>query len=466
MSAGSSSGRDGDWSSAAALVDRAMATVASKTLSMANSSLREPTVGSLDWVKLGPGTSGCDLQERVDDLWTGTLATAHPRYFGLFNPAADPIAVAGDLLVSAINPQLAGEDHAPVFHAIEIEVARWFASLVWPDRPSAGGITTTGGSESNLTAVLLALQRGSPRWRAEGVRAFEKATVLTGVGSHATVQRAVTVAGVGASALEVVGSDPQGAIIPAALQERLEALRRAQEPLPVLVVATAGGTETGYVDALGELGRICDTYNVPLHIDAAWGGAALIGPDARNALNGIARATSVAVDPHKWLGIPRSAGLLLVRDADELAQTFRVASDYGDEGPNDLADRGLAWTRRALGFPLWAVLKHYGADTLGDRVERDMALGRNVREVGVAFGWRVTNRTALPLVCLAHPVVSSRSGIGGYDRLRAALLKEGYWCSVVRSPTPALRICITSSLTRASDVEDVMAAATDLARVA
>jgi aromatic-L-amino-acid decarboxylase len=402
----------------------------------------------------------------VDDLaamltrWN--VHVQHPRYFGLFNPTCVPAAVAGESLAAVVNPQMAVWSHSPAANEIERHALRALAALVGFDPEATSAHFTTGGQESNLTAVVAALAARFAQWREDGVRALSGAPVLyvSEEGHHSFV-KAAGVAGLGRAAARMLPVSDDLRFDVDALRKAI-AEDRAAGRVPFLVVGTAGTTLAGVVDPLPELADLCAAEGLWFHVDAAWGGGALMSPKLRGVLAGVERADSVAWDAHKWLSVPFAAGMFFVKRRDALLAAFDVASGYmppPSEDRDDLHRVSLQWTRRSLGLKVFAALAACGLSGYAARVERQTALGDLLRAKLVAAGWRIVNQTPLPVVCCTHPEIAAGRVTAG--KVAQRVLRSGRaWISPTRlaGRPPCLRACVTSYKTTSDDLDVLVAA--------
>jgi aromatic-L-amino-acid/L-tryptophan decarboxylase len=395
--------------------------------------------------------------------------TSHPCYFGLFNPSPSIMGVAAEMMVGALNPQLAAWSHSPLAVEIERHLVEAFAIRLGYAHDDADGTFTTGGAEANTTAVLCALTERWPQSIHAGVRGLAQQPVfyLSGEGHHSFI-KAARATGLGDSAVRRVPTTPDLTMDPRQLSELL-ARDRAQNLAPFLVVATAGTTGTGAIDPLLELARWAREERVWLHVDAAWAGAAMLVPRLRHALDGIALADSITVDPHKWLSVPMGAGLFLTRHRDALSRTFGLHTEYmpreGSGGDTvDPYAHSLQWSRRFGGLKLFLTLAAAGWDGYAAVLSHQCHMGDLLRERLARAGWRIVNRSILPLVCFTsadsqwsrerHQVVANRVIQSGRAWISTVVLPSGEF---------ALRACVTSFRTTAEHI-DVLIDALEAAR--
>jgi len=283
--------------------------------------------------------------ERMMQTWH--VQVTHPRYFGLFNPSVTPAAVVADTLTAMYNPQLATWRTSPAANEIERHTLRWLADKF--GLPSSATATfTTGGAEANLSAVIAALTRAFPRYGDEGVRSLpgEPAIYISG-DAHDSFHKIAHMTGLGRRTLRTVATDRDQRMDVADLA-RLVASDQRDGFVPLMVVGTAGTTATGAIDPLWDIARFCRSHRLWFHVDAAWGGAAILSPRLRHHLDGIDSADSITCDAHKWFSVPMGAGMFFCRHADAIGDAFRARTAYmppptGAPSPSRTSDIHAIW---------------------------------------------------------------------------------------------------------------------------
>ncbi|MFC7306474.1 pyridoxal phosphate-dependent decarboxylase family protein [Streptomyces monticola] len=262
------------------------------------------------------------------------------------------VATAADLAASALNPSMDSWDQAPAASALEELVTTALAAHV---HPGATGLVTTGATEANQLALLLAREHHGP------------VQLLAGENAHHSLHRAAWLLGLPEP---VTLPAPAGTLDPAALDEALTQLHQ-----PLLVAATAGTTDAGLIDPLAQIADLCDLHGARLHIDAAYGGPLLFSDRHRPLVDGLDRAHTVALDLHKLGWQPVAAGLLAVRDPDEseaLAHRadYLNADDDTEAGLPDLLGRSLRTTRRPDILKVAVTLRALGRTGIGTLVDQ------------------------------------------------------------------------------------------------
>ena len=317
------------------------------------------------------GLGPTSLDALLDYLPTHTVRPAHPHTVAHLHCPPDPVAVAADQLVAALNPSQDSWDQSAAPAVIESCVIAEFSALAFGS-PGAGSITS-GGTESNHLALLLARDAAISRAYAvdpaeSGIPAAAagKLRILTSAVSHFSIARAAAQLGLGEQSVIPVPVGPDHLIDADALSRAAQKIADGGCTL-VAVVATAGTTDAGAIDPLAECARIARAHGAWFHVDAAYGGGLLLSNVRRSMLAGIELADSASVDLHKlgWQPIP--AGLLLTRDPDALAAVSRrvaYLSDLDDEaaGYPNLLGRSLRTTRRADAVKILAAARHHGLD--------------------------------------------------------------------------------------------------------
>ncbi|MFG2296845.1 pyridoxal phosphate-dependent decarboxylase family protein [Streptomyces sp. NPDC048603] len=293
-------------------------------------------------------------------LAEGAADPADPRCAAHLHTPPLALATAADLAASALNPSLDSWDQAPAASALEAHLTRALAAGLYPGRAGADAVVTTGGTESNQVAVLLARERHT-----------RPVQVLHGANAHHSIPRAAWLLGLPPA---IALPTPGGILDPAALDEALSSLTG-----PVLVTATAGTTDAGLIDPLPALADTCDRHHADLHVDAAYGGLlALSGnPRHRALLTGLERARSLTLDLHKLGWQPVAAGLLAVPDAALLTPLGHQAdylnpADDTEAGLPDLLGRSLRTTRRADALKIAATFRALGRDGLTQLLDRTL----------------------------------------------------------------------------------------------
>jgi glutamate/tyrosine decarboxylase-like PLP-dependent enzyme len=249
---------------------------------------------------------------------------------------------------------------------------------------------------------------------------------------------------------------------------------RANGFVPLMVVANAGTTNTGSVDPMHDIASLCERERVWLHVDAAYGGFAVLTDSGRRALAGIERADSVTLDPHKWLFVPFECGCLLVRDPSRLKSAFQILPEYladvqtGHEAVN-FADYGEQLTRYSRAVKVWLSVRYFGTDAIRDAIDRGMMLARRLEQrVRETPGLELVSPARFGVVCFrAHPPGVDAAALDAFnERVLARVVGGGtYFISSTRLRGAfALRACILGFRTAEEDIDGLVRAVADAAR--
>ncbi|MGW2614524.1 pyridoxal phosphate-dependent decarboxylase family protein [Streptomyces sp. NPDC001500] len=309
------------------------------------------------------------LRTLVHALAEGSADPAHPHCTAHLHGPPLAVATAADLAASALNPSLDSWDQAPAASALETLVTRTLAAHAG----FADALVTTGGTEANQLALLLAREAHGPALR-----------LLCGANAHHSLPRAAWLLGLPEP--HIIPT-PRGTLDPTALATALTTLPGPHTP--VVVAATAGTTDAGLIDPLPAIGALCRTHGARLHIDAAYGGGLLFSDRRRPLLTGLDTAHTATLDLHKLGWQPAAAGLLAVRDPNDLTALhhradYLNAADDTDAGLPDLLGRSLRTTRRPDVLKIAATLKTLGRTGLGALVDHVCDHARHLADLVTA----------------------------------------------------------------------------------
>lgn len=406
------------------------------------------------------------------------FGNGHPRFYGWVNSPPAVIGIFGAALAAAMNPSVAGGNHAAVW--IERQVVEWFKALL--GFPSAGmGLLTSGGSAAATTALAVARHVACSR-REWDVRTGGVPPVLDGrharllvyrsAEGHSCHQKAVELLGIGSANLREVPTDAALRMRPDVLEAML-AEDLAAGHIPVAVVASAGTVNTGAVDPLGQLAELCARYQVWLHVDAAYGAPAVLTDEYREEMAALARADSVAMDPHKWLYVPVDAGLVLIRDAQAMRAAFSLVAPYlrtdgnarGVQGPPWFSEYGMEQTRPFRALKVWMALRYFGLEGYRSLVAGDIALARRLAaRVRSAPDLDLLEPQGMSIVCFRAVPPSLAGDEARLNALNERLLSdlqlggEGFLSSTVLKGRLWLRACVVNPRAMERDIDAVVAA--------
>jgi len=411
------------------------------------------------------------LSQTARHLFTHSLFNGHPRFFGYITASPAPIGILGDLLASALNPNVGSWILGPAATEVEAQTVRWIAQLV--GFPAGDGLLVTGGNMANIVCLLAARAAAAP-WdvRAGGLAASggRELAVYASKETHTWIQKAADICGLGTSAIRWIDTTPD-------LRMNVDLLARAIDAdtasgrLPFLVVGTAGSVSTGAIDPLRDLGALCREKGIWFHVDGAYGAFAAALPDAPADLRALSDADSVAVDPHKWLYAPLEAGCALVRDADALTRAFAYHPPYYhfDERAVNFVDRGPQNSRGFRALKIWLALRQAGAAGYRRMIGDDIALARRLAAAVGAHPELELTTQDLSITTFRYIPADLRAtrhdgSVAAYlDSLNAAILDalqrggELFVSNAVIHGRYTLRACIVNFHTSADDIDAVPA---------
>jgi glutamate/tyrosine decarboxylase-like PLP-dependent enzyme len=347
------------------------------------------------------------------------ITTASPRFMGYIPGGGLFHAALGDFLAAASNKYAGFASAAPGAVRMENALLAWMAEVVgYP--ASAAGTLTSGGSLANLTAIVAAREARDP----DGGGAVYSTPFV-----HHCVDKALTIAGRGRAPHRRIATDASHRMRGDALAEALER-DGAEGVRPWLVIASAGTVDTGAVDPLPEIADLCARHGAWLHVDGAYGGLFMLCLEGREALAGIERADSLALDPHKTMFLPYGTGAALVRDGQALKDAFSASAAYleplgaSSVGPEP-ADLSAELTRHFRGLRLWLPLQLAGVAAFRAAQSEKIGLARYFHaRLAEMEGWDAGPAPDLSVVAFRY--VPPRGNVDAFnDALLRRIQEEG-----------------------------------------
>lgn len=412
------------------------------------------------------------LEQTTERLFGHSLFNGHPRFFGYITASPAPIGMLGDLLASALNPNLGGWLLSPAATELESQTVRWIAEFIgYPS--TSGGLLVSGGNMANMVCFFSARAAMAAKagWdvRASGVAGGGKRLRVYGSAEmHTWIQKAADMSGLGTDGIRWIPTDSQLRMDLEALRRQLDADRAAGD-VPCLVVGTAGSVSTGAVDRLKEMSALCKEYDVWFHVDGAYGGFAAALPDAPDDLRALSLADSVAVDPHKWLYAPLEAGCALVRDAEALRNAFAYHPPYYhfEEEAMNYVDYGPQNSRGFRALKVWLALKQVGASGYRSMLAEDIRLSKCMATAVTRHSELELFTQDLSITTFRYVPARLRAKVGDaaveqeLDALNRELVDrlqrggEAFLSNAVIGGRYVLRACIVNFHTTEGDVEAI-----------
>tara|TARA_Y100001963_G_scaffold157425_1_gene253622 strand:+ start:130 stop:1479 length:1350 start_codon:yes stop_codon:yes gene_type:complete len=309
-----------------------------------------------------------------DVLVKACVPIDHPRHLAFVPAAPTRAAIMFDLVTSAssIHGAYWMEGAGGIF--CENQAMKWLVSLTGLPE-TAFGVFTSGGTAANLSAMVAAREE----WRRRSSdNVSVRGLLLTSDGAHSSVQAMAKV--IDADVVMIDNHDER--ITGAELRRAIEELEEKDRKRLFAVVATGGTTNAGIIDELDSIASVCEQENVWFHVDCAYGGGALAANSVRHLFNGIEKADSITIDPHKWLFSPYDCGAVIYKDLKHAKNAhsqkgayLEIFKDEGAQGFNP-ADYQIQLTRRVRGMPLWFSLAMHGTDKYKQAIERGIELAK------------------------------------------------------------------------------------------
>lgn len=332
----------------------------------------EPLLAELSAPPTGEGAELAGLLATIERAAGKGFDTANPGFTGYIPGGGLYVAALADLIACCVNRYTGIAEPAPALVQMEASVLRWLCDLFRLPGTSQG-VLTPGGSMANLSAIVTA------RTERLGER-FHDGTMYVSEEAHHSLLKSARFAGLPQDAVRVVATDD-------ALRMDLESLRaavrddRRRGRRPFLVVASAGTINTGVVDPLVEVAAVAADEDLWFHVDGAYGAFFQLTGRGRAALDGIERADSITLDPHKGMFLPYGTGCLLARDGQALRNAHEVHAEYlppasRDAGLPDFSSFSPELTRDFRGLRLWLPLHLHGVRAFADALEEKLDLAR------------------------------------------------------------------------------------------
>lgn len=329
------------------------------------------TIGNQSWDS---------VWKTVETYLDNSVKTAHPQYFNQLWAGQSEPALVGSIIEAIANTSMYTYEVAPVATIIENEMLNVFKNVFGFSEGEAQ--VTTGGSNSNYVALLLALHEKFPNLKQSGLQGLPPCAVFVSADAHYSMDKAAVMAGIGLDSLYKVPTDERGVMNVDELEKQIQTCK-AQGRVPVSIIGTAGTTVRGAYDNFDALADVAGQYHCWLHVDGAWGGAVAFAGETRKFLKGFERADSMTWDAHKMLGVPLMCGVLFTRNTGcfdrvcNLGDTSYIFHDTEDR--QDLGPYSLQCGRRVDMLKMWLEYVFYGEQGFKERIDNFMHLS-NIAE--------------------------------------------------------------------------------------
>lgn len=376
----------------------------------------------------------------------------HPRFFGYYPSSATPPSVLADFLAGALNANAMLWKSAPAATELEQVTLSWLRQWLALDEQFFGIIYDTA-SVSTFQAMSAAREWADPECRVKGMR--PGLTVYITEHTHSSCEKAAIALGFGQENVRKIPVDDRFRMRPDLLEKAVEADLAAGKR-PCCVVASVGSTAASAMDPVPAIAAIAERYNIWLHVDAAYAGSSAIVPEMRHVLDGVERAQSLVINPHKWLYVSVDCSILFTRHPDILRRASSLGAEYlrtsEDHRVVNFMDYGIQLGRRFRALKLWYVFRYYGREGIIGMLRESLRLGKLVESLVKADeDFELCAPVNFALVCFRHRSDNEFNG-----RLLAQINSTGkaFLSHAVLNGKYILRFSIGNFMTNEDDVRE------------
>lgn len=451
--------------------------VRSKTLSPSIVNVADEQEVALMRALAIPRAQGRPIQQTIEDMlriMSHRVAVEHPKFFGFIPSPVHETSLLGHIITTMFNVHAGSWFESSGPSAVEDTMLKWLAQQAGLPA-SAGGVFVSGGSIANLIAIVAAR---------DAKLSFEqraKAVIYVSEQTHSSVQKGLGIAGFHVTQTRHVECDHFYRMKVSSLRKVIAA-DKDTGLIPFLIVATCGLTNTGGIDPLHELANVAEAEGLWLHVDGAYGASVILSTHHKNLAEGVARAHSLSWDAHKWLFQTYGCGLVLVREAHHLTQSFAINASYiqdADEATStdvNFWNRGIELTRPVRAMKLWFTLQTLGVDKVGEFIDHGIRLAELAEQAFRKLeNWKIVTPAQLGIVNFSY-VASSMNATG--ERVVNSSLSETVNVEVSKRATSQniavplttrlhgklnLRMCTISPLLGTDQLLDIVHALDSLA---
>lgn len=417
-------------------------------------------VEAMEYIRNLPIPSkGRNFKEVADELVNKVFENQglfqHPRYLSLVSSSVSPYALMGAILADIYNINVAGAGTAPVANLIEEKLIAYLASLIGYDSSVATGCFTSGGSLSNLTAMIASREN----------KLNHNIDLPIGVAycsdqAHSSIIKGMKMMGLRKDQIKVIPTDEVYKIRLDLLQKEIESdVKKGLKPF--LLVGSCGTTNTGSIDPFEEMSKIAKKYNMWFHIDGAYGGSIFFSFMFKNLAKGAELSDSFSWDTHKWASVPYSSSTVLCRDRKVWTEAFIEHPEYLQDiflkDSIDGWDRGIEMSRPFRAAKLWCILQSLGTDQLSEIIDYSFHNAQLMRdELLKKEYWEIV----APISCAAINFRLNPKGVEESQlnemthRISDLINEEGYayiLTTTLRGKV-CLRVCLINGNTTAEDI--------------
>ncbi len=407
---------------------------------------------------------GSDPHEVLDFVTERVLSeiniASHPKFYSFVPGPSNYISAMSDTLATGFNVFSGGWVASAAAAELEIITINWLLKLFKFPVKKGGGIFTSGGSMANLTALVTAR-------RQKCGDDFSKAVIYMSDQTHSSNIKAIRTIGFRKDQVRIIPTDLEfkmsfNKLKNAIARDQLAGLQ------PFCIIANAGTTNTGTVDDLREISKICKAENMWMHVDAAYGGGAILSEKGSKVLRGIEKADSVTIDPHKWFYQPYEMGCLLVRNHKWLSATFSEKPEYlrdieGNESEINFYDHGVQLTRRFRALKFYMSVKTFGLKSFREAVSYNIQLAEKTEAlIRRSKNWEVISPATLAVINFRYNPIDKHLTEKELDAINQKISHnvtnsgEAVLVTTILQNQVVLRMCLINPRTSLQDVKDTL----------
>ena len=408
-----------------------------------------------------PSNANEVLEFVVEKVLTRSTLLSHPKSYAFVPGPSNYVSVIGDALATGYNIFSGSWVTSPAAAELEIVTIQWLLRLFGLPKKKGGGIFTSGGSMANLTALATArnIKCGDD---------FSKAVIYLSDQTHSSNIKAIRILGFKKEQIRIIPTDNEFKLSLNKLKNCI-AKDRLNGLHPFCVIGNAGTTNTGSVDPLTQLSKICKEEDIWFHIDGAYGGAAMLSPKGKKVLKGISKADSLTVDPHKWFFQPYEMGCLLVRNYRHLTHTFTERPEYlkdieGNTSEINFYDLGVQMTRRFNALKFYMSVKTFGLNAfrkaIGSGIDLAERLEAHLRQ---SKQWQVVFPATLAVINFRYHPIEENLSESQLDELNHSISEQVMESQLALLATTSLhdqvvlRMCLINPRTTWEDIQHTLA---------
>ncbi|RKE98174.1 pyridoxal phosphate-dependent decarboxylase family protein [Ichthyenterobacterium magnum] len=404
----------------------------------------------------------------VEKVLPNSNIVSHPKSYSFVPGPSNYVSVMADTLATGFNIFSGGWAASPAAAELEIVTMQWLLKLFKFPAKKGGGLFTSGGSMANLTALVTARRQrcGDD---------FSKAIIYMSDQAHSSNIKAIRVLGFKKEQVRIIPTDIEfkmaiNKLKNAIAKDRLKGLQ------PFCILASAGTTNTGTVDPLNEIAKICKTEKLWFHIDGAYGGAAILSKKGSQLLKGIEKADSLTIDPHKWLYQPYEMGCLMVRNHKWLSETFTEKPEYlrdieGNTSEINFYDHGIQLTRRFRALKFYMSMKTFGLNAFKKAVTYNIDLAEKAEAfLRKSSKWEVISPATLAVINFRYHPIGKSISEKELDRINQEISKrivasrEALLVTTVLQNQVVLRMCLINPRTTLADIKETLSLCENFAK--